>query len=228
MPPIGVAMLPNVAPKPSLMLTVPHLIWRATDRARSPSWLQIAALRPYSPSFARVDRLGLVGEPVDRHHRAERLVAEARHLGRHALEDGRLVEVRRQVRPRRATGEHARALGDGVVDVGGHGLELVRRDERAHVDLPVERGAERHRLGARDEPLDEPVVDLVGDEEALDRRHTAGRRWRSSPGRRPRRPARRRRRAVPAAGSCRRARASSRSAARRTASRSACRSRSSR
>ena len=39
MPPIGESMLANVAPNASLMLTVPHLMNRAIDRARSPSWL---------------------------------------------------------------------------------------------------------------------------------------------------------------------------------------------
>ena len=39
MPPIGESMLAKVAPNASLMLTVPHLIWRAIARARAPSWL---------------------------------------------------------------------------------------------------------------------------------------------------------------------------------------------
>ena len=94
---------------------------------------------------------------------------EAGHLGRDALEDGRLVEERAEVGPGPAAGEHPRALGDGVVHVGDDGVELGLADQRAHVVAPVEGGAEGHRLGARDEPLEEPVVDLVGDEQPLHR-----------------------------------------------------------
>ena len=116
-----------------------------------------------------LDRLVLAVEAVERDDRAEGLLAEALHVGRDALEDGGLEDERAEVGPRLAAGEHARALGDGVLDVGGHGVELGLRDERAHVDAPVEAGAERHRLGAGDEGVDEAVVDLVGDEEALHR-----------------------------------------------------------
>ena len=53
--------------------------------------------------------------------------------------------------------------------MGDDGVELGLADQRAHVVAPVEGGAEGHRLGARDEPLEEPVVDLVGDEQPLHR-----------------------------------------------------------
>ena len=97
------------------------------------------------------------------------------------------------------------------------------------MSLPQSRvGAERHRLGAGHEPLDEPVVDLVGDEQPLHRdAELAGVRERRR-GRRPRRPSRGRRRAAPGWGSCRRAPASSRSAGRHSPARRACRWRSSR
>ena len=53
MPPIGVSIEPNVAPYPSLTLTVPATSWAATARPRRPSRVQTLAFRPYSPSFAR-------------------------------------------------------------------------------------------------------------------------------------------------------------------------------
>ena len=87
----------------------------------------------------------------------------------HALEDRRLEEVRRDVRAVLATGEDRGALGDGVLDVGQRGVELVLGDQRAHVDRPVLARAERHRLGARHEAAHEAVVDGVGDEHPLGR-----------------------------------------------------------
>src|SRR3546814_3709609 len=56
------------------------------------------------------------------------------------------------------------ALGHGVLDVGGDGVELVLGDQRADVGGPLVAGAEDQCLGASHEPLDEPVVDLVGDQ----------------------------------------------------------------
>ncbi len=72
-----------------------------------------------------------------------------------------------EVGARLAAGEHPGALGDGVLHVGDHGVELVLRDERAHVVAPLEAGPQGHRLGAGDEALHEPVVDLVGHEHPL-------------------------------------------------------------
>ena len=90
--------------------------------------------------------------------------------GRDALEDRRLEEVRAEVGPGLAAGEHAGALGDGVLDVGGRRCRAGPGEISEPMSMPQSRRrAERHRLGAGHEPLDEPVVDLVGDEHPLHR-----------------------------------------------------------
>ncbi|OPZ50115.1 MAG: hypothetical protein BWY91_02903 [bacterium ADurb.BinA028] len=58
---------------------------------------------------------------------------------------------------------------DGVIDVIGDRRQLFRRDQRAHVDAPLVAGAQPHGLGPRDELLDELVVNLGVDIEALGR-----------------------------------------------------------
>ena len=216
MPPIGESMLAKVAPKASLMLTVPQLIV-AGDGAGPVAVLAVdRGVEAVVAVVGAGDGVGLVVEAVERDDRAEGLVAEAGHVGRDALEDGRLVEVRAEVGAGPAAGEHPRALGDGVVDVGDDGVELGLGDQRAHVVAPVEawRRASSPRCGRRS-------ARRTGRRPGRRRtsapsRRTAGRRWRTTRARRPRRPSRGRRRAAPAAGSCRRARASSRSAARRS------------
>ena len=82
MPPIGASMLPKVAPYASLTFTVPQCSRPATRRPRAGSEVQTLAFRPYSESFARRDRLGLVAHAVDADHRAEGLAGEAVHLRR--------------------------------------------------------------------------------------------------------------------------------------------------
>ena len=149
-------------------------------RRRSP-WPRGAcprlALRPYSPPLASA--IGVLGRLVriERHQRAERLTGKA--LGRlgDALEDGRLVEVRAEVRATLAAREDRRTVGDGVLDVCGDGLELRLRDQRADVGIPVEGGAEREVLDAGHEGGPELLEALLGHVEALDRdAQLAGRR----------------------------------------------------
>ena len=125
MPPIGASMLANVAANASLTLTVPHRICRATARPRVPSRAVDGGVQAVLAVVGAGDRVGLVGEPVQRDDRPERLVAEAGHVGRDALEDGRLVEVGPEVGTRPAAGRAPGApLATRVLDVRGDGVEL--------------------------------------------------------------------------------------------------------
>ena len=105
-----------------------------------PAWMP-AAIRAPTAHVARPHRrveavLGVVGQPhglvvggdpVQRHHRAEGLLVAAGHRRGDALEHGRLDDERPDVGALAPAGEHAGALGDGVVDVGEHLLLLRRR-----------------------------------------------------------------------------------------------------
>lgn len=127
-----------------------------------------AGVEPVRGGVGLRDRLVLVGEPVDRDDRAERLLAADRHRRLDPVQDGGLVEERADVGAGGAARDQGGALGDGLVHVPLHGLQLALADERAHVGAVREGGAEPHGLRTGGEPLDERVGDLRVDVQPLD------------------------------------------------------------
>ena len=70
------------------------------------------------------------------------------------------IRERRVVR-RVAAGQHAAALLARDVDVGQHALAVLRRGERPHLGVGIERVAEPDRCGQRHEALEERVGDAL-------------------------------------------------------------------
>ena len=90
------------------------------------------------------------------------------HVVGDTLEQGGLEEQRPEIGAGSTTGEHRDPLGDGIVDMTRHRLELLRAHQRAHVDVPLEAGSEAHACHPLDQRRHERVVDGVLHVEALD------------------------------------------------------------
>ncbi len=92
-----------------------------------------------------------------------------RHVGGDIGEHGGLVEERTEVRAGLAAGEHARALGDGVLDVLGDLLQLRGRGEGADLGPVLLLRAEPQRRHPCGEAIHERGGDRLIDVDALDR-----------------------------------------------------------
>ena len=170
MPPIGESMLAKVAPNASLMLTVPHLMWRAIARAAGAVLavdrrVQAVLARRWRGRPRRPRRgTGRARPPGRTSRRRSRSSPASRPRGssaRRSTARGRAAPCRRSA-PRAPL---ATASSTWAVTVSSWSCEISEP-----MSMPQSRvGAERHRLGPGHEPLDEPVVDLVGDEDPLDR-----------------------------------------------------------
>src|SRR5690606_5752263 len=109
-----------------------------------------------------------VGDPLDADDRAEDLLVDEPHAGPGPDEQRRLPEP-----PVLQVGAFAAApadddlgaVGHRLLDDRGHGLHGVLGDERPGGDALAVAGAQHQGPGPRRHPLDELVVDLLGDED---------------------------------------------------------------
>lgn len=114
-----------------------------------------------------LDGLALGGEGKDGGERAKGLVGGDLHLGGGAADDGGLVEEALAVGGGLAAGVEDAALGEGVGDVLGDLGDGAGIDQGALGGALVDAAAELEGVYAGDELLDEGVLDLLVDQEAV-------------------------------------------------------------
>ncbi len=87
--------------------------------------------------------------------------------GRDVGQDGRLHEGGPEVGAGATTGQHPGTAVAGVLDVGQHPVQVLGRDQAAHVDRAVTGPAEPQPGQPRQELVGEPVCDSLVDVEPL-------------------------------------------------------------
>ena len=149
----------------TLTNTMPASIWSATRSAWSESVVNRYEPSPYGVSFASLDGLVLGADAVDDRDRAEELLAVRVVVGRDVGQHGAGEEVALAL----AAGDERRAAGDGALQLVLEPVGRGRRGERAHRRVGRGRIARLDGGDGGRQLVDERLVEVVGDDEALGR-----------------------------------------------------------